>query len=533
MSKVISATSATALIKDGATVATTCLGLAGWPEELAIAMEKGFLAAGHPAKLTFVHTAAIGDWGKVKGAAHFIHPGMIQRCIFGHVGLCPDFAAMLLAGGCEAYNFPMGVVSQLWRGIAAHQPGVITKTGLGTFADPRLEGGKINKITTKDIIKVISLEGEEWLLYKGFPIDVAIFRGTTADENGNLAVEDEGMLFEILSLAQAAKNSGGIVIAEVANLAQAGSLNPRTITVPGVLVDHLVISAPENHWQSAGTKYNPAFSGMLRVPLAGLPPMPLNERLIIARRAAMELTPGCNVNLGIGVPGGIADVAAEEGVSDLITLTSESGTIGGLPAGGHDFGLSRDADAYVEMASQFDWYSGGGVDVAFEGAAEVDAKGNVNVSKFNGMFVGCGGFIDITQHAGKVVYCGTFTAGGLKISIAAGKLAIDHEGKVKKYIGAVEQVTFSGAYATKMKQPVLFITERAVFELQDGQLALVEVAPGIDIERDILAHMDFKPLITGKPKSMPAEIFQPKWGRLRAILNAKHPGADKPILAAA
>jgi propionate CoA-transferase len=333
-------------------------------------------------------------------------------------------------------------------------------------------------------------------------------------------VENEGMLFEILSLAQAAKNSGGIVIAEVANLAKAGSLNPRAIRVPGVLVDHLVLSAPENHWQSAGTMFNPAFSGALRVPLVGMPPMAMNERLIIARRAAMELLPGSNVNLGIGVPGGIAGVVAEEGASDLITLTSESGTIGGVPAGGHDFGLSRDADAYVDMTAQFDWYSGGGVDLAFEGAAQIDAKGNVNVSKFNGMFVGCGGFIDITQHAGKVVYCGTFTAGGLKIAINAGKLAIVQEGKVKKFIATVEQITFSGAYATKLRQPVLFVTERAVFEMQDGQLALIEVAPGIDIERDILAHMDFKPLMTARPRSMPAEIFQPKWGRLHEVLKS-------------
>jgi propionate CoA-transferase len=257
----------------------------------------------------------------------------------------------------------------------------------------------------------------------------------------------------------------------------------------------------------------------MRVPTS-MPAMALDERTIIARRAAMELRPGCVVNLGIGVPGGIAAVANDEGVSDMITLTSESGTIGGVPAGGHDFGLSRNADAYVDMTAQFDWYSGGGVDVAFEGAAQIDAKGNVNVSKFNGMFVGSGGFIDITQHAGKVVYCGTFTAGGLKVSVTDGKVAIVHEGKVTKYIAAVEQVTFSGAYATKTRQPVLFITERCVFELRDGQLVLIEVAPGIDIERDILAHMDFKPLMTVKPKSMPAEIFQPSWGGLRAHLTA-------------
>lgn len=527
MSKVIAASDAAALIKDGVTIGTSCLGLGGWPEELAIAIEKRFLASGHPGKLTFVHTAAIGDWGKTKGAMHFIHPGMLDRCIFGHVGLCPDFARMILDGGCQGYNLPMGVITQLWREIAAHQPGVITKTGLGTYVDPRLEGGRINKITTKDIVKVIAFEGEEWLVYKSFPIDVAIFRGTTADEHGNLTVENEGMLFEILALAQAAKNSGGIVIAEVAYIAKAGTLNPKTVRVPGVLIDHVVVSGPDNHWQSAGTSFNPAFSGALQVPMTGQPTMALNERLIIARRAAMELLPGCVVNLGIGVPGGIADVVADEDVSDLITLTSESGTIGGVPAGGHDFGLSRNPDAYVEMTAQFDWYSGGGLDLAFEGAAQVDSKGNVNVSKFNGMFVGCGGFIDITQHAGKVVYCGTFTAGGLKVSVADGKLAISHEGKVKKYIAAVEQVTFSGDYAAKQRQPVLFITERAVFELQDGHLALIEVAPGIDVEKDILAHMDFKPRIAPAPKPMPADILKPHWGGLRKVIEAKRSKPDR------
>jgi propionate CoA-transferase len=288
----------------------------------------------------------------------------------------------------------------------------------------------------------------------------------------------------------------------------------------------VIVSGADNHWQSAGTKFDPGFSGAMRVPLAGIPEMPLNERLIIARRAAMELTPGCNVNLGIGVPGGIADVVAAEGVSDMITLTSESGTIGGVPAGGHDFGLSRNADAYVDMTAQFDWYSGGGVDLAFEGAAQIDARGNVNVSKFNGMFVGCGGFIDITQHAKKVVYCGTFTAGGLKVAIADGRLAISQEGKVKKYIDVVEQVTFSGDYAAKCRQPVLFITERAVFSLEDGHLALIEVAPGIDVEKDIIAHMGFRPRTSPAPKSMPAEIFRSTWGGLRAILETK--GSSAP-----
>jgi len=420
---------------------------------------------------------------------------------------------------------PQGVIAQLWREIAGHRPGLITKTGLNTFVDPRLEGGKLNSKTTKELVKVISFEGEEWLFYASFQVDVAIIRGTTADEKGNLTVEDEGALFESLPLAQAAKNCGGIVIAEVQYLAKAGTLHPKTVRVPGVLIDYIVISGPDNHWQAAGTRFNPAFSGAMRVPLADIPPMALKERLIIARRAAMELAPDCNVNLGIGVPEGVAEVAAEEGVSDLLTLTTEAGTIGGIPAGGHDFGMSMDAEAYVEQQVQFDWYNGGGLDVAFLGAAQVDVNGNVNVSKFNGQFVGCGGFIDITQHAKKVVYCGSFTAGGLKVEAADGKLLIKHEGKAKKYVNAVEQITFSGEYATKIRQPVIFITERAVFELQDGHLVLTEVAPGVDIEKDILAHMDFKPCMTPLPMLMDAGIFQDKWGGLKEILASK----SKPL----
>ena len=294
MSKVISAGDAAALIKDGATVGAAALGLAGWPEELAIAMEKRFLASGHPAKLTFVHASGIGDWG-TKGPQHFAHPGMIARWIGGHTALAPDFAKMVLSGGCEGYCLPQGVISQLWREIAAHRPGLITKTGLNTFVDPRLEGGKLNKITTKDIVKVINLEGQEWLLYPSFKVDVAIIRGTLADENGNLTVEDEGALMESLPLAQAAKNRGGIVIAEVEHVVKAGTLHPRSVRVPGVLIDHVIVSGPGNHWQSAGTEFNLAYSGAIKVPLGDVPELALTERLVIARRAAMELVPGCSV----------------------------------------------------------------------------------------------------------------------------------------------------------------------------------------------------------------------------------------------
>jgi propionate CoA-transferase len=520
MSKVISAAAAAALIKDGATVGAAACVMSGWPEELSIAMEKRFLSSGHPAKITLVHASGIGNW-KDKGPQHFAHAGMIGKWIGGHCGLSPDFARMVLSGGCEGYNLPQGVISQLWREIAAHRPGMITKTGIGTYVDPRLEGGKMNKITTKDIVKVISFEGEEWLFYTGFPVDVAIIRGTTADENGNLTIEDEGAWFEILPLAQAAKNSGGIVIAEVKYIALAGTLNPKNVRVPGVLIDHIIVSTPENHWQSAATRFNPAFSGRTREPMGEIPAMALDDRLIIARRAAMELTAGAAVNFGVGIPQGIAAVTAVEGVPDLATMTSETGTIGGVPADGHDFGMSYNADAFVEQMVQFDWYSGGGLDIAFESFAQVDAAGNVNVSKFNGKSVGCGGFIDITQHAKKVVYVGSFTAGGLKLAAAAGKLQIEAEGKHKKFVKQVEQITASGAYAAKIKQPVLFVTERAVFELQNGKIVLIEVAPGIDVDKDVLAQMDFKPEKSPKLKSMPPEIFQANWGGLKKILEAK------------
>jgi propionate CoA-transferase len=523
MSKVISASDAAALIKDGATVGAAACVISGWPEEIAIAMEKRFLTFGHPAKMTLVHSSGIGDW-KTRGTQHFAHAGMIARWIGGHCGLSPDFAAMVLSGGCEGYNLPQGVIAQLWREIAAHRPGMITKTGLGTFVDPRLEGGKMNKITTTELVKVISFEGEDWLFYASFPVHVAIIRGTTADANGNLTVENEGALFEILPLAQAAKNSGGIVIAEVEYVASAGTLHPMSVRVPGVLIDHVVVAKPENHWQSAATRFNPAFSGRIRSPLGDIPPMALDERLIIARRAAMELVPGCAVNFGVGVPQGIAAVTAVEGVAGMTTMTSETGTIGGVPADGHDFGMSFNADAFVEQQVQFDWYSGGGLDIAFESFAQVDAVGNVNVSKFNGKSVGCGGFIDITQHARKAVYVGSFTTGGLKISIADGKLLIEHEGKHKKYVRQVEQITASGTYATKIRQPVIFITERCVFELQDGHIALTEVAPGIDVDKDILAQMEFRPRMTPAPKLMDAGIFKPKWGGLKTILTSKGKG---------
>ena len=520
MSKVVTADQAAALIKDGATLGYSAFLTAGFAEELGIAIEKRFLESGHPAGLTLVCGAGAGDW-KTRGMQHFAHPGLVKRWIGAWTGSAPAMGKMITEGGCEAYNLPQGVIIHLWREIAAHRGGVITKVGLGTFVDPRLEGGKVNKITKEDMVKVMELNGEEWLHYPTFKVDVALIRGTVADENGNLAEDQEGALLECLPLAQAAKNSGGMVIADIAYLAQSGSIHPKRVRVPGVLIDHLVIASEEHHWQAGGTRFNPSFSGDVRVPIDAIPPLPLDERLIIGRRAAMELFPGSVVNLGIGVPECVSATAAMEGASDLLTLTTEVGIYGGIPAGAENFGMSYNPQAFIEQQAQFDWYDGGGLDVAFLGAAEVDAQGNVNVSKFHGRFTGCGGFINISQNSKKVVYCGSLTTGGLEVTVENGKVVIKQEGKYKKYVKKVEQVTFSGAYAASIKQPVFYMTERGVFELQDGQVTLIEIAPGINLERDILAQMEFAPRISPNLKQMPSGIFRQTWGELRRFLETK------------
>jgi propionate CoA-transferase len=517
--KLITPEQAARLIPDGATIASAGVGIA-WPEEIALAMRDRFLATGQPRQLIFVNSGGLGNT-QDRGLEHFAHDGMVKKWIGSHIGNSRSFAGMVTDGRIEGYCLPQGIIAQLYREIAARRPGLITKVGLKTFVDPRLEGGRMNAISLDERVQVVQFQGEEYLFFPRFPIQVAIIRGSVADERGNLTVDREGVFMEVLAVAQAVKNSGGIVIAQVERVVKNGTLHPKSVKVPGILVDHLVIGKPENHIQTMFTYYEPAFSGEVKIPTGSLPKLPFDVRVIIARRCAMELTRGAVVNVGIGMPDGIPAVAAEEGVDDLMTLTTELGNIGGVPANGGDFAHAYNPEATVEHPSQFAWYDGGGLDHAFLGLAEADRHGNVNVSKFKGRAMGCGGFINITQNVKKLVFCGTFTAGGLKVMAEAGRLVIIEEGKGQKLLDAVEQITFSGEYASQIRQEVLYITERAVFKLEDSQLTLIEIAPGIDLEKDVLGQMGFRPRIAPDLKLMPAEIFMPVWGGLRQFIEAK------------
>ncbi len=498
----LTAAQAAELIKDGDTVATDGFIGAAFPEELAYAIEQKFLSTGNPKNLTVVYGAGQGDT-KTRGVNHFGHEGLVAKVIGGHWGLVPMVQKLAFENKIEAYNIPQGVVSHLFRDIAAKKPGTITHIGLNTFVDPRLEGGKLNEKTTQDIVELIELGGREYLFYKSFPIDVALIRGTTADKNGNVTMEKEAVTAEMLSAAQAAKNSGGKVIVQVERIVEAGTLDPKQVIIPGIFIDAVVVASdPKFHMQTFSVDFNPAYIGKdSDTPLKG-DELSL-ERRIISKRAAKELMPGAIINLGIGMPEGVAQVA-EKG---SYTITVEAGPIGGTPAGGVDFGCSSNPEAIIDQPYQFDFYQGGGLDLAFLGLAQTDKHGNVNVSKFGPKIAGCGGFIDITQTAQKVVYCGTFTAKGLKISCSDGKLVIDNEGSIKKFIDHVQQITFSGEFAVKKNQPVLYVTERAVFELTENGMTLIEIAPGIDLEKDILAHMEFEPVISENLKLMESELF--------------------------
>lgn len=505
--KILTARQAADLVKDGDVITTSGFVASCNAEALCKALEERYLETGTPKNLTLIYAASQGNRDG-RGADHLAHEGLLKRAIAGHWNTAPKLAQLALDNKMEGYNIPQGTILHMFRDIAANKIGTFTTVGLETFVDPRNGGGKLNSITKDDLSKIIEIEGTEQIFYKAFPIDIAFIRATYADECGNISFEKEITPLEGTSVAQAVSNRGGTVIVQVEKVVKAGTLDPKLVKIPGICVSAVVVADPVDHQQSFDCDYNPALTGEIREETGeNIQPVKLDAKKIIGRRGAMELTEGSAVNLGIGAPEYVAKVAAEEGIGDYMTLTVESGPVGGIPQGGLRFGSSLNPDCLLDQPYQFDFYDGGGLDIAYLGLAQCDEKGNINVSRFGPRIAGCGGFINITQNSKKVVFCGTFTAGGLKVKAGEGKLEIIQEGREKKFLKDVEQVTFSGNYANKKGQTVMYITERAVFELRKDGVHLIEVAPGIDIQTQILDLMDFKPFID-EVKVMDERIFK-------------------------
>lgn len=505
--KVLTPDEAVRLVKDGDVLTTSGFVGCANAEALGKAMEKRFLETGCPKNLTLIYASSQGNRDG-RGGDHYAHKGLLKRVIAGHYNTAPKLAELAIANEVEGYNIPQGTLLNLFRDIAAHKPGTLTRVGLHTFADPRNGGGRLNEITKEDMSRVMEIDGEECLFYKTFPINVAFIRATYADEYGNITFEKEVTPLEGTSTAQAVYNSGGLVIIQVEKVVQAGTLDPRLVKIPGIYVDAVVVADEEDHQQCFDKKYDPALTGDVRIPTGAIAPVPMSVKKVIGRRAAMELKEDTVVNLGVGAPEYVAAVAGEEGIGDYITLTVESGPIGGIPQGGTRFGSSLNPDCLIDQPYQFDFYDGGGLDYAFLGLAQADEEGNINVSRFGPRIAGCGGFINITQNAKNVVFCGTFTASGLKVKIGDGKIQILQEGKERKFLKNVDQITFNGPFAMEKGQTVLYVTERAVFELRADGVYLKEIAPGIDLQTQVLDLMDFVPKIDGEVQLMDESIFK-------------------------
>jgi propionate CoA-transferase len=491
--RVVDAEEAVRLVPDGATVIVAGSGAGhAVPQRFIDALAAGFTRDGHPRDLTTVRVVGIGDFAD-RGFSQLALPGLMRRTIGSNIGNEPALGALVEAGELEAYSFPQGVLSLLCREIAGGRPGLVTHIGLDTYVDPRHTGGKQNPRTTEDLVEVVSLRGREWLLYHAFPIDVAVIRGSTADADGSLTLHDEAVRGEMLAMAMAARNSGGIVIAQVKQLAGAGSLPARSVDVPGALVDYGLVDPGQT--QTYVTPYSPYYAGALRRPAAAGAPIPLDARKVIARRSLLEFAPGDICNLGFGISQGIGAIAFEEGVADQLVLTVEQGIFGGVPVAGNEGGTGFNYQAMIEQPSMFDFYDGGGLDVASLSFAEVDRHGNVNVHAFSGRVRGPGGFPNISARTKKLNFVGTFTARGLELDFAGDRLAIRADGSLPKFVEEVREISFSGRMARERGQQVRFITERAVFALTDDGVTLIEVAEGVDPRRDVLDRMGFAPQV--------------------------------------
>jgi propionate CoA-transferase len=516
---VVTPAQAATLVQSGDTILINGSGGGvGTPERFLEALADRYRRSGAPAAITAVHPVGCGDWGQ-KGMSRLAHPGLLKRQVTGSLGNSPATMELAAADKIEAYTLPQGVLSQLCREIAAGRPGLITHVGLGSFVDPRNGGGRQSSRGPNSLVELVTLHGREFLFYPAFPIDVAVIRATTADEAGNLTMEREPFIGDALAMAQAAYNSGGIVIAQVEHMRAAGTSQSREVKVPGILVDAIIVD-PEQQ-QSYAVRYNPGYSGEIRVPVAARPSVGLDLRTIIARRACLELFCGCIVNLGYGVASGIAEIIGQEQLSDSITLTVEQGIIGGTPVSGNDFGTALNYEALIEQSAQFDFYDGGGLDIAFLSFAEVDGIGNVNVSRFAGKPNGSGGFIHIAQNAKTVCFLGTLTAGGLIATVSDGEIQIEREGKHRRFVGAIEQRTYDRLGGLARGQRVRFITERAVLEADELGLIVIEIAPGVDLERDVLPNFAVRPRVSDRMAKTPDLVFQPGPFGLREVLKQR------------
>ena len=521
--RVVSFDKAVSYIHDGDTVV---IGGSGGghaiPEALIVALEKRYLSEQKPNNITLLHPVGVGD-NISQGVGHLAHHGLVKRIVTGALVNSPAFQDRAEEDTVEAYTLPQGALSELMREMAAGRPGLFSQVGLHTFVDPRLDGGRQSKSAREDLVELVMVEGKEWIFYKPYKVDIAFLRGTTADEDGNVTMEREAIFGEMLSMAQATHRNGGIVMVQVARLAPRGTLPPKQVKIPGMLVDLIVVDPAQR--QTYLTEYSPAYAGEIKVPVDEITPLQFDARKIIARRAALELVPGAICNLGSGVSTGIATIAAEEGILDQIVLTNEQGLIGGAPSS--DAGAAINFTSIVDQPYQFDFYDGGGLDLAFLSFAQVDPAGNVNVSRFNGRIIGIGGFINISQCAKKVIFSGTFTAGSLDMSWPGGKSVIRTEGRYKKFVSNVEQISYNGLFAQERGQEALYITERAVFTRGEKGLKLIEIAPGIDLDRDILAYMDFRPEIAENLQLMDERLFFDKPMGLEGDLLSR-PGVNIP-----
>ena len=515
----ITADEAARLVEDGDAILISGSGGGhSVPEALLAAVEQRFLAERKPEGITSVSVVGVGDRAAL-GATHLAHEGLLARAITSALVDSPGLVRLAAEDKIAAYTLPQGVLSQLMRDMAAGRPGLITKTGLHTFVDPRQQGARQSPRTPPDFVEVVQLAGEEWLFFKPVPVDVAFLRGTTADEDGNVTMEEEAVLGEMLAMAQATRRAGGIVVVQVKRMARRNTLPAKQVKIPGVLVDFVVVE-PEQR-QTYATYYDPSYSGELRIPVGHIKPLPFGPRKVIVRRAAMELFPGAICNLGAGVSTGISTIAAEEGLLESVHLTNEQGIIGGAPITGRDSGGGQNFAAMVEQPAQFDFYDGGGLDLAFLSFAEVDPQGNVNVSRFGDRIIGVGGFINISQNARCVVFGGTLTAGDLDIAWERGRTIIRKEGRHRKFVPKLEQICYSSDIGRAKGQLALFVTERAVFRVGRDGLELIEVAPGLDAERDVVGHMGFRPRVSSDLRVMDPRIFAPEPMGLAADVHRK------------